>query len=64
MQELTGHMTHLEIMDIAQAIKEKKGIDIKFKELFNTLTRLEGYGFVKRGITSVQNQPRLVWKTQ
>jgi exosortase len=60
----TTHKRHLEMRDIAEAIKEKTGKRTKFEKLFATLTRLEEYGFVKRDIISTQNQPKLVWKTQ
>lgn len=62
-QELGSQKRNLETIDIAQAIKEKNGTNIKLQELLKTLTRLEKYGFLKRDTISVQNQPKQVWKT-
>jgi len=53
----------MDTKDIAVAIKTRTKKAVKFDELFDVLTRLEEYGFIKRDIASVKNRPRLVWKT-
>ncbi|MGQ9566055.1 MAG: exosortase/archaeosortase family protein [Candidatus Bathyarchaeales archaeon] len=45
--------------DIKMAIKRKMSTE----ELLGWLTRLEEYGFIKRDIISVNNEPVQVWKT-
>jgi len=62
--DLAKEKKKMETRDIYAAIKRRKGKSVKSDELFDVLTRLEEYGFIKRDIASIQNRPKLTWKTK
>lgn len=61
--DLAKEKKTMEIRDIYAAINKKKNESVKFDELFDALTGLEEYGFIRKDVVSVGNRPRLVWKT-
>ena len=53
----------VETRDIAKTIRRKTRETIDHDKLLNILGQLENYGFIKKDIISVNNKPRLIWKT-
>ena len=62
-QEIAKEKKKIVTSDFAEALKRKTRKNIKFDDLTSLLVRLEEYGFIKRDVESVNNKPRLVWKT-
>jgi exosortase/archaeosortase family protein len=63
-QKLTKEKKAIETKDIKEALKIRTGRPVKSKKLLEIMNHLEESGFIRRDITSVQNQPRMVWRIQ
>lgn len=62
--DLAKNKKAMETRDINEAIKARTGKTAKAEELLNVLNRLEEYGFIKKDILNMKNQPKLVWKAK
>jgi exosortase len=61
--DLAEEKKAMETRDINAVIKRRIKEPLNLDKLSNMLKHLEEYGFIRRDIISVQNRPRLVWKT-
>lgn len=61
--DLAKEKKNIETKEIVEAVKKRVGKTVKTSEIAMLLSRLEDYRFVSRKIASVQNKPKLVWKT-
>ena len=62
-QKLAEENKNIETRDIRRALEKRTGEPDKLDELTNTLNKLEEYGLVRRDVASVENQPKMIWKT-
>lgn len=62
--DLTKEKKYTDTKEINTALKRTRGRSMKFDRLLNTLKHLEEYGFTKKDIISVENTPKLVWRTK
>ena len=62
-KELAEENKKIETRDIRRALEKKTDEPVKLEELTNTLNKLEEYGLIRRDIASVENQPKMIWKT-
>lgn len=62
-QELAEEKKKIETRDIRRALEKRIGEPVQLEELTNILNGLEEYGFIRRDITSVENKPKMIWKT-
>jgi len=60
--ELSRERKPITTRDINLAIKRKFGKFMRLQRLFETLNRLQEYGFMEIDVTSDNNKPVLVWK--
>jgi len=54
----------IETRDIRDALRDRIGRKVKLETLLRILNHLEEYGLIGKDIMTVNNQPRLVWKTK
>lgn len=62
-QELAEENKKIETRDIRRTLEKKTEEPVKLEELTTTLNKLEEYGLIRRDVTSVENQPKMIWKT-
>ena len=62
--DLAKNKKAMETRDINEAIKARTGKTVKVEKLLNVLNRLEEYGFIRKDILIIKNQPKLVWKAK
>jgi len=62
-QELVEEKKMIETRNIRRALEKRIGEPVQSEELNNILNNLEKYGLVRKDIASVENRPKMIWKT-
>jgi len=61
--DLTKRKRNIKTKDILNAFKKRIRKPLKLNDLIEKLAHLEEYGFIKRDVILIKNNPQLVWKT-
>ena len=61
-RKISEEKGRVELMELKERLR-KEGRFMNDSELKNGLERLEKYGFIRRDVVSMDDTPRLVWRT-